>query len=373
MTTPRALPHLAGLDVLRVVAAACVLFAHGGYFLFAAWPAYDVYAFAGWFGTEMFFALAGFLLVAGLLAQPPADARAAAGWWWWRGWRVLPLFWIALLLHGLLAYAAGVAPSISTVLTYAALLQNLAWPHPGLFGEAWNLPVLLLFFVVAPLLAFRVNTTAQPVHRMAWWLLGWLLLGLAVRAAWVLVEQPAWDDGVRKIVLSRLDACVYGGLAACALLSTRGVRWSGARLGAFALLAWGLAGVLFFAVTRDASNTARIGAFVLSGFGCALGVLALASPRRVWVGILALSRWSYALYLINMPVLLAMALAGFGQSTDAGQGVLRFAVWLVLSITLAALLHRYVEVPLLAARARTLARPGAAAADVAGAAVRTIR
>ena len=334
-----------------------MLFAHGGYFLFAAWPHYDAYAFAGWFGTELFFALAGFLLVAQLLAQPPRSGRDIPRWWCWRAWRVLPLFWLALALHVLLAWLADNAPGIEAA-GFILLAQNLAWTHPAFFGEAWNLPVLMLFFLVAPVLARIAGFSKNTTSRMAWLLLGWIVAGIAVRAVWVLQTEPLWDADIRKIVLSRLDACVYGGLAAC-LARQIGRMCSGTVITALlACSAWSIATAGFFLLPRDASVVAGVGLFVLAGAGSAFAVMASLGRARATSRVTAaLARWSYPLYLVNMPMLFAMALLGFGQGSDATQGVLRFIVWLVLSIALAAVVHRFVEAPLIAARARRLRHP----------------
>lgn len=351
--------RLPGLDGLRVVAALCVLFAHGGYFLFAAWPNYDAYAFAGWFGTELFFALAGFLLVAHLLVSPPRSGADIRRWWWWCAWRAMPLFWLALALHVLLARWANHSPGVDAA-AFAILAQSLAWPPPAFFGEAWNLPVLVLFMLVAPILARMAGGAPNAISRMTWLLVGWIVAGIVVRTIWVLQTEPLWDAGVRKIVLSRLDACAYGGLAACAAARLRG---GGMIAAALTILLWGIAAAGFFVLPRDASLVAGAGLFVLAGAGSALAVVAVGSSARPMpTAIRTLSRWSYPLYLVNMPVLLAMTLLGFGQGSDAADGMLRFILWLTVSILLAAVIHRFAEAPLMAMKARRLAHPCAASA-----------
>ena len=364
---------MAGLDGLRVFAALCVLFAHGGYFLFAAWPNFDAYVFAGWLGTEVFFALAGFLLIAQLLAQPPRSARGIREWWAWRAWRILPLFWLALALHFLLAQFAQKATGIEAA-SFVILAQNLAWTHPAFFGEAWNLPVFALFFLIAPMFARLTGAAPSPASRLAWVLVGWLVVGIVVRAVWVLQTEPLWDADIRKIVLSRLDACVYGGLAACLVTMVGPKRRVGVTSWMLAIALWSMALAGFILLPRDASVVAGVGLFVLAGVGSACAVVASSARLRATSNITAaLARWSYPLYLINMPVLLAMALLGYGQTADAASGVLRFLVWLVASIACAAAIHRYVEAPLIAARARRLTPPAAPLPHAASAARPTIR
>jgi peptidoglycan/LPS O-acetylase OafA/YrhL len=353
--------RLAGLDGLRVFAAFCVLFAHGGYFLFAAWPHFDAYVFAGWLGTEVFFALAGFLLIAQLLAQPPRSARGIREWWTWRAWRILPLFWLALALHVVLAQFAQNAPGIEAA-GFVVLAQNLAWTHPAFFGEAWNLPLLMGFSLVLPWMAYVAARSHRMASRLALLLAVALLLGLVVRGLWVDALNLSWDEGVRKVVLARLDSCIYGALAACLVSMWPGLSTQRRVLGVLAggVLLLALAG--FFLLARDTSVVARIALFTLSGIGFALACLAWSTTTGAPPS--SATRWlaqrSYALYLCNMPVLLGMMQLGFVQTPQAGRGLLLFVVWLFLSCGVAEAVHRWLERPLLASRARSVSAAASA-------------
>jgi peptidoglycan/LPS O-acetylase OafA/YrhL len=343
----------AGLDTLRAFAALLVLFAHGGYFLFSAWPHYDGYALAGWLGTDLFFALSGFLVMRQLWLMPQRDTAAALRYVGWRAWRILPLFWLALGVHLLLADIAGRDTPAHPV-EYVALLQNLVWTHPRFFGEAWNLPVLFLFTLAAPGLMLGASWLGPRRVAVIVGCLLVLLLGIALRAIWIVEHDPVWDEGVRKLVVTRIDACFYGALAALAWPSctpTHRSRRIAAVVAGLTLLA---AGAWFLLLARDESTWARIVLFVLSGIGTAALCVTLCDRRAV-VGaafVAPLSRWSYPLYLVNMPLLFAFDLIGWGQSTDAATGMMRFGLWLVACIVVAALLHRAVEAPWLALRRR---------------------
>ncbi len=346
-----------GLDALRAFAALLVLFAHGGYFLFAAFPHFDVYAVTGWIGTDLFFALSGFLVTRQLLRMPARDHRAALRFVAWRAWRLLPLYWLFLGVNLMLAQWAGSALP-ADLPSYAALAQNLAWPHPAFFAEAWNLPLLLLFSLAAPGLVLGAGGTRDRTRTVALVFSLLLLLGVALRAVWVMEGDMSWDEGVRKIVVARLDACVYGALAGIWWTSRMVSSRSSAALPLLVAIALVLACTGYFAMPRDVSNWAQIGLFVASGVAGATACLVAArqshggyASARV---VDALARWSYPLYLVNMPVLWAMTLVGQGQSPVALTGVLRFLVWLMLSLLFAALVHRSLERPLLAWRARVL-------------------
>jgi peptidoglycan/LPS O-acetylase OafA/YrhL len=359
----RAAPREAGLDALRAAGAGLVLFAHGGYFLFPAWPHYDAYVLAGWLGTEAFFALTGFLVMREVLVLRGDDLLQGARYAVWRLLRILPLFWVALLVHALLA--RGDAPE--DVWRYVLLVQNLASPHPAFFGEAWNLPPIVLFSLFAPGLAMA---SASP-RRAAWIGVAALIgVGLLLRAEWIAQGAVRWDEDVRKIVLPRLDACAWGALAA--LLARRlrpstgarqvGLRpsedsrasrvdtprpWVHACAGTTAVLFIVLAAALFCLLPRDASILAKFATFTAAGIGMAALCLALSGPSKPRPLLARFARWGYPLYLANMPLLLGFALIGFGQTLSPLSSVLRFAAWGLGSIALAALLHYTLERPLL--------------------------
>jgi peptidoglycan/LPS O-acetylase OafA/YrhL len=335
-----------GLDGLRALAALAVLFAHGGYFLFAALPHYDLYALTSWLGTEVFFALGGFLVAASLLERRVERFGAALQYTAWRLWRLLPMYWLFIGVHGLLTLAAGRALP-DALAAYASGAQNLAWPHPQFFAEAWNLPIFLLLSLVLPGLVLGAMAQRRPLRWIGAGLTLLLVLAISLRAVWVIELQPSWDEGVRKIVIARLDACLYGALAAVVLAGGIQVRRIHAATFAFGALA--LALVLFLALPRDSSLNARICAFLAAGLGCAGLVLALRGltfPAQRALD--ALSHWSYALYLVNMPMLFALTLVGIGPGTNAPEALLHFVLWLVLTVLVAAGVHRWIERPLLA-------------------------
>lgn len=372
-------PREAGLDALRAAGIVLVLFAHGGWFLFPALPHYDAYLLAGWLGTEVFFALTGFLVMREVLLLRGGGLGEGTRYAAWRLLRILPLFWLALLVHALLA--RGDAPDDAW--RYVFLMQNLARPHPAFFGEAWNLPLIVLFSLFAPGLAVAF---ASP-RKAAWvGVLALIVLGLALRAEWLVQGASRWDEDVRKIVLPRLDACAWGALAALlqprfarardamgrfpahagatregATRETARVARGAAALVAFAGLA--VAVSLFLVLPRDASFAAGFGTFTASGIGMAALCLALSGPARAHPLLARFARWGYPLYLANMPLLLGFALIGFGPTLSPVSSVLRFAVWVLGSIALAALLHYTLERPLLEWGRRRLRLSGGGASS----------
>lgn len=317
----------AGLDALRLIAAALVLFAHGAPLLYPLHPAFDHYLAAGWLGTELFFALSGFLVVRLLLAALPGDAGAAAAFGRRRLARVLPLYWLFVAVNAALWWwLHGRLPD--ALWTYPLLLQSAWQLHPAFFPEAWNLPVLLLFSLLAPWLALVASRRPDPRRALRNALVGVALVGLALRfgaAAWL---DPAWDAGVRKWLPLRLDACAWGGVLACwlARMLSRRLRLQVGLIGFTLLL---IAAWLCLALERDASLFARSGLFTLAGLGAAMLLPTLAIGRSP-AALAFLARATWPLYLVNMPLLLVVQLAGVGG------GIGGFALWLAACAVVAA-------------------------------------
>jgi peptidoglycan/LPS O-acetylase OafA/YrhL len=339
-----------GLDALRVAGALLVMFAHGGYFLFAALPNFDAFALSGWFGTEVFFALTGFLVMREVLALAPRTLTPAARYAAWRVWRIVPLFWLALLVHLIVANfdGRGWPPDLWR---YPLLVQNVTTAHPAFFGEAWNLPVIVLFSLIAPGLMIGAQSFAKP-RTVLLVLLGVLIVAaIGMRAEWVAPQSTAWDEGVRKLVVTRIDACLYGALAACLMPRIAQFRIVAAVVvvAALTLAVW-----IFAALPRDANDAVKVFSFVASGVATAAACVALTGAWRGSRIVETAARCAYPLYLVNMPLLFVFAWLGFGQTPDAASGVLRFICWFAVSLLAAVMLHYTIERPLLAWGRRTI-------------------
>jgi peptidoglycan/LPS O-acetylase OafA/YrhL len=142
--------------------------------------------------------------------------RLILRFWLRRWWRTLPPYWAALALVFL--FAPGLHLPREPWWRYAGFLQNLAWPHPPFFGEAWSLAVEEWFYLLLPAFLW-VGAPRNLGRRLAVTLAGFCLLRLAV----TLAQDPAWDEGVRKIVLLRLDAILWG-VAVAWMARTQGPR-----------------------------------------------------------------------------------------------------------------------------------------------------
>ena len=325
----------AGLDALRLFGAALVLVAHGAFFLYPLLPIYDVWLGIGWIGTEVFFALSGFLVVGVLLQSPPVSSAAGLGFVMWRLRRVLPLFWLFVVINFALWWLQhGSVPDRAWA--YPLLLQNTWATHPGFFGEAWNLPLLMLLSLVAPLLARWATQTGDSLRSLRNGLLVLALGGLALRAGLVAALDPEWDLGVRKWLPMRLDACAWGGLVACwyAGQPTSSARACAALAGLLMLV---LSITLFFNLPLT-GFTARVALFALMGIACALPLPWLCRGSSAET-LTSAARTVFVLYLVNMPLIHISGLIGL-KSLGA---LPAFTLWLLVSVVVAMFINRLID------------------------------
>jgi peptidoglycan/LPS O-acetylase OafA/YrhL len=329
-THPATLPsHWPALTGLRGLAAVGVLFLHA--FTLAGHPPGVPAPLAylcnlGWSGVDVFFTLSAFLLA---LPFVQAQERGGAGpplgeYWRHRAWRILPAYWVQVLLLFALALAGFAAASMWRSPDTASLLRNAFFLYnlvPG-YGAAvppwWTLPVELGFYLLLPWFARLL----QPGR---WY---WLLLAIAASLAWrwwVMhagfgrEQQVYWADHLP----GRLHQFVVGMLAAWAFVRGQAVflAWSPLRrdlLGLGALAAFLALPMLGFPADgrvytgAPSAHPLLLGWHLYASLAVAVLLLALASgPSRLarlfgagWLQ--ALGIVSYSLYLWHYPVMLAL-------------------------------------------------------------------
>jgi peptidoglycan/LPS O-acetylase OafA/YrhL len=344
-----------GLDFTRAVAISLVLFTHASFFLAPLKPDFESLFMVGYLGVDLFFALSGFL-IGGILIDSAGPGTGWVGRFWVRRWlRTLPNYYLFLLIN--LAIYLWVEGQWPHALSYVFFVQNLAWPHPLFFPEAWSLALEEVFYLLAPLSMLLF----LPIIRRRWQtvlvLCAALATALLLRTLYVIDANPPWHEGVRKVSLIRLDAIGYGVLAVylckAYALSVRSRRWLAAA-GALGLIA---AWLMYLATTIDTSLVARtlLFALVSASFAALLPLAAVwqepAWPSRAIVAVRQLALWSYALYLTHLPIMRVIYKLNLAPTNALGCYAIA-VVFAVLAIASAALVYRGFERPILALRDR---------------------
>jgi peptidoglycan/LPS O-acetylase OafA/YrhL len=166
----------------------------------------------GWIGVQLFFALSGFLITAGLL-ETQAAQNYFRSFYARRALRILPLYYgVLLLVLVVLPHLATLPPPFTTAGQAPLWLftANMAGDVPYGFGHFWSLSVEEQFYLFWPLVVFRL-----PAWRLFIVCL-WIAAGaLLLRCALVAYGTSWWT--LYTFTPCRMDALALGGAGACAL------------------------------------------------------------------------------------------------------------------------------------------------------------
>ena len=299
----------------------------------------------GWVGVQLFFALSGFLIT-GILLDGERSTGALARFYARRSLRIFPLYYLMLVL------LLGV-----TAVPVAHWFYLSNWTQPvhdaaPALSHLWSLCVEEQFYLLWPLIVYRLS--APSVLRLC---IGIALASLAIRTALVLHGVDA--EIVYENSLCRMDALALGAAGAAFLRMRDRVGRTPMSAGPW-LVAAGVVAALAMVFTQDFARTSPMGQTLgYSALALVSGLVvlaaAVAAPRSGrWLQspiATAMGRYSYALYLVHKPLHnlvgkpLFAALMGSGVITFASNAAY-FAVMLVASLALAAVLHRLIEMPI---------------------------
>ncbi len=331
-------------------------------------------------GLILFFTLSGFLLYRPFAAaiidgRPlPSVGRYLRN----RALRIAPAYWCVLLLALLTSTLAqpgnqnlaGGFDRASTGLLGALLLQSYT-PHTNLTGipPAWSLSVEVVFYLVLPVLAvlaavvvgrgvrsrrLRLVALCGPATAL-------LLLGLAGkvvdhRLLGFSTNQATWGYVFQNSFLAKADLFSWGMVAA---VVTSAVEVSRVRPALRRALAAAGCALIVLADLGDQSPLAALGCGLLL-----LWVTVSFSSRRppraarclearpvVFIGLA-----SYSIYLLHWPVVLWLRAHGLVAHGWLGVFV-NLASVALLTVGLAAVSYRFVELPAMRRRSRTEAGP----------------
>ncbi len=348
------LPYLPGLDGLRALAVFSVLLYHGGY----SWMV------GGFLGVEVFFVISGYLITSLLLAEWRDDNHISLGRFWIRrARRLLPALFVLLvgvLLVGVIFLPDEVAGLRGDVLASVFYVNNWAYiftdqsyfevvGRPSLVAHLWSLAVEEQFYLLWPLLFVG----GMKLLGRRWFPV--LVVAGAIGSAVLMAAlfDPSGGDPSR--VYYGTDTRAAGLLFGCALAFV----WAPWRLrptvGRGMTVAFDLIGVAALAVlvhmlifTNEFSSSLYRGGFLRLDLVTLVVIAVIVHPAAHlgrWMGIAPL-RWlglrSYGIYLFHWPV---FQLTRPGLDVDL-DGPALFALRLAITLALAELSYRFVELPI---------------------------
>jgi peptidoglycan/LPS O-acetylase OafA/YrhL len=371
---PTRLPYQPALDGVRAMAIIAVLLYHD-----ALDQGVRGVARGGLLGVDAFFVLSGYLITTLLVLERKRNGRIDfRRFWARRGRRLLPA--LLVLLLGVAAYAAFVATPVERYdirgqgLATLFYVQNwyVIFVEPATrtpLGHAWSLAIEeQWYFIWPPLLGvmlWRFKNRLEPIIVVT--------IGLTIASVfvmWLLYEPGGGRSRVYRGTDARAQALLVG--AALALI----LQWRGGPRRAWSRglteLA-GIGGALVFAacVYKTSQNHYFLyrGGFLVVAFAAAAVILAAIQPdSRVVRPVLSIPplRWlgliSYGVYLYHLPLDVWLSESRVGLS-----GTSLFVFRTAVTLVLAALSYRYIEMPI-----RNGALPGRTGRIALGAAVATV-
>ncbi len=326
-----AVPHgdrLAGLDVLRLLAALAVVLFHFGYAgptrgtSVTHFPEIAAFSKYGFLGVDLFFLISGYVITASAQGRTWHQFAVA------RALRLYPAYVVCMTITALVVICLGTRGPDVTPTRWLANLTMVApaFGQPFMDGAYWSIVVEMVFYGwVGVMIALGLFE-----RRL-----------LTILAIWLAVA--ALNETIIQSRVVRLGLCSeYAGLFASGILIQR------LRAGERSLLAWGLLGLAFSLGMLHVFEVQRIFA-TLYGDGVDREILWTLhlGMYALFIGALWLSRWvhatpavltigalTYPLYLIHQHVGYALIdtlapLAGSGNALAISVGCVVIVAFIV--------------------------------------------
>ncbi len=320
--------RLAGLDVLRLLAALAVVLFHFGYAgptrgtSLTHFPEIAAFSKYGFLGVDLFFLISGYVITAS--AQGRSWQRFAVA----RALRLYPAYVVCMTITAIVGIClATQGPDVTVALWLANLTMVApAFGQPFMDGVYWSIVIEMVFYGwVGVMIALGLFE-----RRL-----------LTILAIWLAVA--ALNETIIQSRVVRLGLCTeYAGLFASGILIQR------LRAGERSLLAWGLLGLAFSLGLLHAIEVQRIFA-TLYGDGVDREILWTlhVGIYALFIGGLWVSRWiratpavltigalTYPLYLIHQHVGYALIdslapLAGSGNALAISVGCVVIVAFVV--------------------------------------------
>ena len=314
-------PRYEFLDALRGLAILGVVCTHAAWFATGGSPHPDAtfrgepFAMAGMYGVQLFFLVSAFTIFMTLERALTKERVPVRSFYVRRVLRILPMFWVGIVLYAFLPGREHYYAHFNLTASYyivTALFQHTWHPYyiNSVVPGCWTIGVEMTFYMVTPLIFFRVRTWQRAVY----FLLATLFLAEAANYSLrhltdhhglfqpVLADQPElMQQYYFKWFPSQLPVFACGILTYCIVKSLP----DSFRIKRNGLVILAASAVLLYNAV-DIGSHRVLPEQVVFGFGFLLLILALAIyPQRLLVNPVTgfLGRISYSFYLMHFLVM----------------------------------------------------------------------
>ncbi len=343
-----------GLDIYRAVAILIVVFEHGKIVsgnLFDKLPSIPIID-----GVELFFVLSGFLigsiLIKTLEKEEGFNFSTLTSFWKRRWFRTLPNYYLILLLNFLLVYYNITNGDIKKCdFKFLLFLQNFYKGFVDFFWESWSLSIEEWFYISLPILMlfFLLFFSKRKTMLITIGLLITFPLIYRISISETTVDYFWWDVNFRKVVLTRLDAIIYGVLAAYIKLY-HPVFWTKSRNWAFIL---GLLIIYFNIFIPKEPNDfyTKTFSFSVTSLGAMLLLAKADSLKSFKISALGkfltyISVISYSMYLVNLGLVAQVIDKNFPPQTKIENAYMYIIYW-ASTLIISALIYQFFEKPIM--------------------------
>jgi peptidoglycan/LPS O-acetylase OafA/YrhL len=352
---PNKTNRIEGLDLLRSIAIICVVLYHAWAFMSPYYPQFGQLFFLGFWGVEFFFVLSGFLVggifIRSFISTDKMDLPFLFNFWKRRWKRTIPIY-LVVLISSYLFLNLYYKLNYEFPFRYFVFAQNLWFIHPRFFPEAWSLAVEEWFYISLPIVFITIQYLIKQKSNKHLLFIIVIAIILFSLPRLVFLSKPfdliAWDNTLRKIVLYRLDAILYGVLAYQLLQlypeSIKKMRYALLVFGVLFLLA---SYYLFYQKTFATYNNV----FFLSStsLSIAMGIPFFYFFRFKFNSlkntVMLISVSSYSMYLIHYTIVFRIFNTGLITQNQAHAfGI--FCLYLFTVLICSLFVHRFIEKPL---------------------------
>ena len=320
--------RLQALDALRGIAAlGVVLFHYLPYYneLYGhSFTPPEILEF-GRYGVHLFFMLSGFVIFMTLERTDKPVWFGLA-----RAFRLLPALWVGIILTFFAVHALGPddrSVSLGTALLNFTLLHSYL-DHAHVDGAYWSLVIEVTFYAWMALLFYSLKSWQQ----LRWIFLAWVIISYAAVIIQAKNMSPAFAFITYDLLFARYAPLFISGI----LL----YRWH--KTGSLAV-----SEIIFLGFSVSHALIAYPAPFNLFVIGC-YGVFILAisgyldfivNKTTLWLGSL-----SYSLYLVHQNIGYGIINHGYAAGLS---GEIAVSIAIGVSLTLAMIIHYYIEKPAL--------------------------
>ncbi len=315
--------HRPGFDGMRGVGFLLVITAHI--------PSVPLFGYLqGWSAVWIFFAMSGYLIAMLMIREEKRVGRVAFGpFLVKRFFRIVPSYWVAILIYWLACYALEPAPGdyesfMARLPYYLAFLPEYADKDGfSIFTHSWTVGVELKFYLLFPPIVFLM--IKNPDRRFA---------ATAIAAALLTIEG--------SFNAQSYCAILFGAMLAFALERPRGYAFV-ARLTRVPVVVPLALIVGLFALLRYTEQLTAVA--LVATYLMAYAVVQPAAVSRVldWKPLAYLGQRSYGAYLLHVLAIRLGYMVIPGDS--ATSGLLTALFCLVVTVPAAELLYQAIEKP----------------------------